>query len=286
MAKTPSNSKNVIAFQGIPGAHSDLACRNLHPYMDTLPCRSFEDVFRAVEEGKAELGLIPIENTHAGRVAEIHNLLPNSNLFIIGEYFHQVAHHLMGPKGATLDDVKEVHSHPQALMQCREHLKELNVETVPFSDTAAAAKQVGEWGDSSKAALASDLTAELYDLELLKENMQDSDNNRTLFVTIAPEPLDPEINGEMILTSLIFTTRNIPAGLYKALGGFATNSVNLIKLESYMSDPDAGVAQFFVSFEGHPEEKRVQLAMEELGFFSQKVKVLGVYPADKTRYAA
>ncbi len=260
-----------------------MACKHAYPYMHTLPCDTFEDVFAAVEDGKAMLGLIPIENSHAGRVAEIHNLLPDTDLHIVGEYFHKVKHHLMAAKGADLNDVKLVYSHPQALMQCRGNLQSLKVKGEPFSDTAAAAKYVAEQGDRTVGALASDLSAELYQLDILRENMQDVDDNTTLFVTIAREPADPDPEKERVLSSMLFTTRNISAALYKALGGFATNNVNLLKLESYIPDYASGTAQFFVTFEGHPSQKHVQHAIEELGFFTSKVQLLGVYPADRGR---
>lgn len=274
--------KNTIAFQGSSGAHSDVACRTAYPYMDTLPCPSFEDVFEAVDAGKAALGLIPIENSRAGRVAEIHNILPASKVYFVGEYIHTVRHHLLATKGATLESVKAAYSHSQALMQCRDSLRKLGIAAAPFSDTAAAAEKIAQDKDVSKAALASDLAAELYGLQVLKEDMQDHDDNRTLFVAISKEPTDPNPSGN-IITSILFTARNIPAGLYKALGGFATNGINVLKLESYIQGFDAPTAQFFMSFLGHPSQKPVKLALEELGFFTQKVRVLGVYPADKTR---
>ncbi len=279
------NPKNTVAFQGIAGAHSDMACKMVYPYMDTLACPSFEKLFDAVENGEADIGLVPIENSHAGRVAEIHNLLPNTNLCIIGEYFHNVSHHLLAPKGAKLADIKTIYSHPQALMQCSKNIRELAVEQVAFSDTAAAAKAVSDWKDKSKAALASDLAGELYGLDNIKENMQNSNDNRTLFVSIAKEPIDLNpADDKNILTSMIFVTRNISAGLYKALGGFATNNVNLLKLESYISDYKLGTAQFFITFEGHPEQRNVGIALEELGFFTKKVHLLGIYQADNKRY--
>ncbi len=278
------NPKNTIAFQGAPGAHSDLACRQAYPYMDTLPCASFEDVFEAVDGKKAGLGLIPIENSQAGRVAEIHNLLPDTKLHIVGEYVQKIHHHLLAPKGATLKTIKTVYSHPQALMQCRNNLRELGIETEAYSNTALAAKHVAEWADKSKAALASDLAATLYGLETVKQNMEDSKDNTTLFIAISKEAYHPDPKDGPVITTLLFTIRNIPAGLYKALGGFASNGVNLLKLESYIpGGKKSDSAQFFVSFYGHPEERSVQLALEELGFFTKNVKVLGVYKADKSR---
>lgn len=279
------DTKNIIAFQGAAGAHSDLACRQAYPYMETLPCASFEDIFEAIENGKAALGLIPIENSQAGRVAEIHNLLPRTNLHIVGEYFQRIEHHLLAPKGAKLSDIKTVYSHPQALMQCRNHLREMKVATEAYSNTAIAAKDVAKWADKSKAALASELAATLYDLEIVQKNMEDSDKNTTLFIAISKEPADPDPKDGPVITTLLFTIRNIPAGLYKSLGGFASNGINLLKLESYIpAGTMSESAQFFVSFEGHPDEHRVQLAMEELGFFTRNVKILGVYSADKARF--
>lgn len=280
--------KNTIAFMGIEGANADLACRQVEPYMHTLPCPSFEDVFAAVEEGRAKFGIIPIENNQAGRVAEIHNILPRSQVYLVGEYIQRIEHCLMAPKGATLEGVKHVYSHPQGLMQCRENLRTLGVETHPYSNTAQAAKDVADWHDVSKAAIASPLAAELYGLTVLKPHMQDADDNFTVFIVLANTPTDPEPS-EYIMTSLLFSARNIPGALYKALGGFATNGVNVLKLESYipggMSAKTNASSQFFLTFEGHPREKRVQQALEELGFFCKKVRVLGVYPAHAARFA-
>lgn len=278
--------ENTIAFMGVEGANADLACRQACPYMHTLACPSFEDVFEAVAGGQAAMGMIPIENSQAGRVAEIHNLLPRTNLHIIGEYFQQIEHCLMAPKGATLESVKEVYSHPQGLLQCREHLREMGLNTHPYSNTAAAAADVAQWNDPSKAAIASPLAAELYGLSILREHMQDSDHNVTVFIIIAREPVDPEPDSGRILTTVLFTIRNIPAALYKSLGGFATNGVNILKLESYIPGGSArDAAQFFLTFEGHPRQKNIQLALEELSFFCRKVTVLGVYPADPSRFA-
>ncbi|MDX2073612.1 MAG: prephenate dehydratase [Alphaproteobacteria bacterium] len=275
---------NTIAFMGVEGANADLACRQAQPYMQTLPCASFDDVFEAVAAGKAKLGMIPIENSQAGRVAEIHNLLPKSNLHIVGEYFQHIEHCLLAPKGATPEGVKDVYSHPQALMQCRENLRKMNVSTHTYSNTATAAKDVAAWNDPSKAAIASPLAAELYKLSILKEHLQDADNNTTVFVIIAREPVDVDPEKEHVITTLLYTIRNIPAALYKSLGGFATNGVNVVKLESYIPGGTKNeAAQFFLSFEGHPQQKPVQRAMEELSFYCRKVTILGVYPAAKGR---
>lgn len=285
-AKQVFDPENTIAFMGIEGANADLACRQACPYMHTLPCPSFEDVFEAVAGSKAALGMIPIENSQAGRVAEIHHILPRSNLHIVGEYFQKIEHVLMAPKGATLESVKDVFSHPQGLLQCRENIRALGYTAHAYSNTAQAAADVAQWNDTAKAAIASPLAAELYGLSVLKEGLQDSDDNTTVFVIISREPIDPEPSTDArILTTLLFTIRNIPAALYKALGGFATNGVNITKLESYIpGGMKREAAQFFLSFEGHPRERRVQLALEELGFFCKKVTVLGVYPADPARF--
>lgn len=277
--------ENTIAFMGVEGANADLACRQKYPYMHTLACPSFEDVFQAVADGKAKLGLIPIENSQAGRVAEIHQLLPRINLHIVGEHFQPVEHHLVACRGASLETVRDVYSHPQALMQCREHLRELKLTAHTYSNTAAAAADVARWNDPAKAALASALAAELYGLATLKANMEDSKDNVTVFVAISREPLEEVEKGEQALTTVLFTIRNIPAALYKALGGFATNSVNILKLESYIpGGKKQSAAQFFLTFEGSPHDRNVQLALEELGFFCKKVAVLGVYAADPARY--
>lgn len=281
---SPKDPQNAIAFAGIAGANGDIVCRTQHPYMESYAVPEFEDVFEAVESGRAKYGVIPIENSQAGRVAEIHNLLPGTRLHIIGEYFLRVEHHLFGIKGATIDDVKTVYSHTQALMQCRKHLRRLGMETHIHPDTALAGLDIAAWGDKSKGAICSELAGTLYGLEHLKANMEDDDTNKTLFVTLSKEPVDPDPEKEPVLTSIIFTARMIPASLYKCLGGFATNGVNLLKLESYLTKGMNGAAQFFITLEGHPRERGVQLALEELGFFSQRTQILGVYPADPRRY--
>lgn len=278
--------ENTIAFMGMEGANADLACRQAAPYMHTLPCPSFEDVFQAVEEGRAALGMIPVENSQAGRVAEIHHLLPRTKVHIVGEYFQHIEHCLVAPKGATLKTIKDVYSHPQALLQCRDNIRKLKLVAHAHSNTAQAAADVALWKNPEKSALASPLAAELYGLEVLKEHMQDSDDNTTVFIIIAREPVNPNPEKERVLTSLLFTLRNIPAGLYKALGGFATNGINILKLESYI--PGGGVkdsAQFFLTCEGHPADIGMQHTLEELQFFCSQVRVLGVYAADPARFS-
>ena len=272
-----------IAFQGSPGAYSDLACRTVFPARATLPCDSFEDTFAAVVEERAALAMIPIENSSAGRVADIHHLLPDSGLHIIGEHFQRIHHQLLAPKGATLERLSLVRSHVQALSQCRQFLIDRQLKPVVHADTAGAAAEVAALGDPTQAAVASSLAAEIYGLETLLPDVQDSVNNTTRFIIMAREPRDPEHDHGPAITSFVFRVRSVPAALYKALGGFATNGVNITKLESYIIDENFTVAQFYADIEGHPEQRMVRLALEELGFFSREVRILGVYPASEFR---
>ncbi len=277
------DSQHTIAFMGVEGANADLACRQNYPYMQTLALASFEEVFEAVAAGRAKYAMIPIENSQAGRVAEIHNLLPRTSLHIVAEHIQKVEHHLYASKGTKLDDVKHVYSHHQGLLQCRSFIREHDLSTHIHDNTATAAKDVAEWGDKTKAAICSKLAGSLYGLELLAENIHDAEDNETLFVVLAIEAADPNPEEGRVLTSLLFTLRHIPAALYKALGGFATNNINMVKLESYIRAGSQPTAQFFMTFEGSPQERNVQLALEELGFFTHKVSVLGVYHADPAR---
>lgn len=277
------DSMHTIAFMGVEGANADLACRQNYPYMQTMALSSFEEVFEAVAEGRAKYAMIPIENSQAGRVAEIHNLLPRTNLHIVHEHIQKVEHHLYGLKGTKIADIKTVYSHHQGLLQCRSFIREHNLATSIHDNTATAAKDVAAWGDVSKGAICSKLAGKLYGLELLAENIHDAEDNETLFVVLAKEAEDPNPEEGMVLTSLLFTLRHLPAALYKALGGFATNNINMLKLESYIRAGSQPTAQFFMTFEGSPDQRNVQLALEELGFFTHKVSVLGVYPADASR---
>jgi len=282
---TKTDPENTIAFMGVEGANADLACRQACPYMQTAAYPSFEDVFEAVAAGKAALGMIPIENSQAGRVAEIHNLLPKTKLHIVGEFFQNIEHVLVSVKGASLESVKDVYSHPQALMQCRENLREMKLQAHAYSNTAQAAADVAKWNDPTKAAISSPLAAELYGLKILREHLQDAESNVTVFILIAREPAEIEPGDGNVMTTLLFTVRNMPAALYKSLGGFATQGVNIVKLESYIpGGARRDAAQFFLTFEGHPQEKNVQGALEELSFYCKKVTVLGVYKADKARF--
>lgn len=279
------DAEHTIAFMGVEGANADLACRQNYPYMKTLPQHSFEEVFDAVASGKAKYAMVPIENSQAGRVAEIHNLLPRTNLHIVAEHIQKIEHHLYSVVGASLETVKHVYSHHQGLLQCRSFIGGHKLTTHIHDNTATAARDVAQWNDPTKAAICSKLAGELYQLTKLADNIQDAEDNETLFVVLSKAPVDPDPEEGLVLTSLFFSLRNIPAALYKSLGGFATNNVNMIKLESYIRAGANSSAQFFMTFEGHPREKPVQLAIEELGFFTQKVSVLGVYPADKARQA-
>ena len=278
-----SAASNVIAFQGARGAYSDMACRAVHPGMTTLACPSFEDTFAAVKGARARLAMIPIENSSAGRVADIHHLLPESGLHIIAEHFQEVNHRLLAPKGASMDTIREVHSHVQALSQCRKFLRDAGLKPVVHADTAGAAADVAERGDPGRAALASELAGEIYRLESLGDGVQDLEHNTTRFLIMAEEPIDPDPAEGPVITTFVFRVRSVPAALYKSLGGFATNSVNITKLESYILDPSFMAAQFYADIEGHPDQRPVRLALEELSFFSREVKVLGVYPANPFR---
>ena len=279
------DADHTIAFMGVEGANADLACRQNYPYMKTLALSSFEEVFAAVADGRAKFAMIPIENSQAGRVAEIHNLLPRTNLSIVAEHIQQIEHHVYAVPGATVEDITDVYSHHQGLLQCRSFITEHKLTTHIHDNTATAARDVALWKDKTKAAICSALAGELYQLERVAANIEDADDNETLFVVLAQEAIDPEPSEGTVLTSVFFTVRNIPAALYKAMGGFATNGVNMVKLESYIrrSTSAGDSAQFFMTFEGHPRQRPVQLALEELGFFTNKVNLLGVYLADKAR---
>ncbi len=284
--KPPADPANTIAFQGAPGAYSDLSCRGAHPEMTTLPCASFEDTFAAVRDGKAVLAMIPIENSIAGRVADIHRLMPDSGLHIVAEHFQRVNHQLLAPKGATLAGLTTVHSHVQALSQCRNLIRKLGLKAAVHADTAGAAAEIAAKGDPTQAAIASSLAAEIYGLDVLQADAEDAAHNTTRFVIMGQEPADPDPAQGLVMMSFVFRVRSVPAALYKALGGFATNGVNITKLESYMVDERFTVAQFYADIEGHPEMLSVRLALEELSFFSREVKILGVYPAHAWRQKA
>lgn len=273
----------IIAFQGEIGANSQIACENVFPDCQTLACETFEDALSAVEEGRADLGMIPIENSLAGRVADIHHFLPRSNLHIIGEYFLPIHFHLMGIKGANISDINQVYSHVHALGQCRKVIQQYGLKPMIAADTAGAARQIAEWQDKSKAALAPPLAASIYNLDVLAENVEDAAHNTTRFVILSKEPQWAAAGTRDLMTTFVFRVRNIPAALYKALGGFATNNVNMTKLESYMEEGAWASTQFLADVEGHPEDTPLKNAIEELTFFSREMRILGVYPTDAFR---
>jgi prephenate dehydratase len=275
-----------IAYQGEPGANSHIACVENFPEAEPLPCATFEDAFAALRDGAAELGMIPIENSIAGRVADIHNLLPASNLNIIAETFLPIRFQLLALPGARLSDLRSVHSHVHALGQCRKIIRELGLKPVIAGDTAGSAREVAEDGDPTRASLATGLAGEIYGLNVLRENVEDEPHNTTRFVVLSKTPkLAPAGNGPVV-TTFVFRVRNVPAALYKALGGFATNGVNMTKLESYMVDGEFTATQFLADVDGHPEDPPLARALEELGFFSREVRILGVYPAHPFRQLA
>ncbi|GAA6193411.1 prephenate dehydratase [Phaeobacter gallaeciensis] len=274
---------NRIAFQGEPGAYSHEACRNARPTMEALPCRTFEDVIEAVKSGAADLAMLPVENSTYGRVADIHRLLPHSGLHIIDEAFVRVHINLLAVPGATLDDVTEAHSHLVLLPQCAGFLKQHNIRGRVSPDNARAAREVAEANDIHSAALASELAGEIYGLHVLARHIEDQGNNTTRFLVMSPTADESRRGKQGMITSFVFQVRNIPAALYKAMGGFATNGVNMIKLESYMVDGSFTATRFYADIEGHPDDANVQLAMDELGYFTTNVEILGVYPAARER---
>src|ERR671934_1049890 len=283
MSKTMSKK---IVFQGEPGANSHLACREVYPDYEPVPCPTFEDAFAAISAGDAALGMIPVENSVAGRVADIHHLMPHSGLHIVAEHFMPVRHQLLAPKGARLEDIKTVESHVHALGQCRKIIRRLGIRPIVAADTAGSAREVAEVGDKTRAAIASRLAAEIYGLDILAQDIEDEDHNTTRFIVLAREAQWAKSNAGPVITTFLFRVRNVPAALYKALGGFATNGVNMTKLESYMIEGNFFATQFYADVEGHPQDRSLALALEELAFFSREVKILGVYPAHSLRIAA
>jgi len=276
---TPKKPSNTVVFQGLPGAYSHLACREVYPDMHALPTQTFEDMFAVVQSRKAKFAMTPIENSVAGRVADIHRLMPDSGLFIVREYFMRVNHHLLVPRGANIKTLRLVRSHVHALAQCRAMIQKLNLEAIVHADTAGAAKELAERGDPKEAAIASKLAGEIYGLKSLRANIEDADHNTTRFVVLARRPEKQRRGSGKLVTSFVFRVRNVPAALFKSLGGFATNGVNITKLESYMVDGTFNATQFFADVEGHPEDQNLKLALEELRFFSDEIRILGTYPA-------
>jgi len=277
------SQRKTIVFQGERGANSHIACNEAYPQHEAVACPTFEDALAAVASGDANLGMIPIENSVAGRVADIHHLMPTSGLHIIAEYFLPVRHQLMAPKGAKLADVKSVESHVMALGQCRNIIRRLGLKPIVAADTAGSAREVAERGDKARAAIASRLAAQIYGLDILAEDVEDEAHNTTRFIVLAREPQWAKPGSGPLVTTFVFRVRNVPAALYKALGGFATNGVNMTKLESYMVDGNFFATQFYADVEGHPEDRGLAFALDELKFFSKELTILGVYPAHPIR---
>ena len=272
-----------IAYQGEPGANSHIVCQEHYPDLEALPCASFEDVFAAVGSGEAELAMIPIDNSIAGRVADIHHFLPGSGLHIIAEHFLRIRFHLMAVPGASLETIRTVHSHVHALGQCRRIIREHGLTPLISGDTAGAAREVAEAADPSQASISPPLAAQIYGLDVLATDVEDEDHNTTRFVVLSRDFVQAPAGNGPVVTTFVFNVRNLPAALYKALGGFATNGVNMTKLESYMVDGQFTATQFLAEVDGHPDETPLRNALEELAFFTTDVTVLGVYPADRFR---
>jgi prephenate dehydratase len=272
-----------IVFQGEPGANSHLAIREVYPDAEAIACATFEDAFAALSAGDADLGMIPVENSVAGRVADIHHLMPDSGLHIVAEHFMPVRHQLLAIRSAALGDIKTVESHVHALGQCRKVIRKLGIKPVVAADTAGSAREIAEAGDKSRAAIASRLAAEIYGLDILAEDIEDEDHNTTRFIVLSRESKWAQSGSGPVITTFLFRVRNVPAALYKALGGFATNGVNMSKLESYMIEGNFFATQFYADVEGHPEDRNVVFAFEELAFYSREMKILGVYHAHPFR---
>ncbi len=281
-ATSTTSADQRIAFQGRPGAYSHMACRQAFPDFEPLPCETFETAFATVRDGEARHAMIPVDNSVAGRVADVHHLMPHCGLHTVGEQFLRVNHHLLAVPGATMATVTHVHSHVHALGQCRNFIREHALAAVVAADTAGAAADIAERGDPAHAVIASRLAAETYGLAILTSDVEDAEHNTTRFLVLAREPRYPGGKDGPVITSFLFKTRNVPAALYKAMGGFATNGINMLKLESYI-DPTFQQAQFYADILGHPEDEAVRFAMEELRFFAHHVEIFGVYPASPFR---
>jgi prephenate dehydratase len=272
-----------IVFQGEPGANSHLAAREVYPDHEPVPCPTFEDAFAAISTGEAAFGMIPIENSVAGRVADIHHLMPHSGLHIVAEHFMPVRHQLLAPKGSVLGEIRTVESHVHALGQCRKAIRKLGLRPIVAADTAGSAREIAEAKDKTRAAIATRLAAEIYGLTILAEDIEDEAHNTTRFIVLAREAQWAKNGIGPTITTFLFRVRNVPAALYKTLGGFATNGVNMTKLESYMVEGNFFATQFYADVEGHPENRNLVLAFEELAFYSKEMKILGVYPAHAFR---
>ncbi len=283
MTSTTTERAGRVAFQGEPGAYANLAAREALPHAMAIPKPTFEHAVAAVREGETDLAIIPVENSVMGRIADIHHLLPDAGLYIVGEHFLRIEHQLLGVKGASLAGLKRVFSQQPALMQCRKTMAGLKIKEEPWHDTAGSAKHVAELNDPTSAAIASSLAGEIYGLDVLKSNVEDEPHNMTRFLIMAREPDDAPFDDTPVITTFVFRVRNVPAALYKAMGGFATNGINMMKLESYQLGGAFHATQFYADIEGHPEDRMVRLALEELQFFSNKLTILGVYPAHEFR---
>jgi prephenate dehydratase len=277
------SARRRIAYQGEPGANSHIACADVYPDLEPLACATFEDAFAALQEGSAELAMIPIENSIAGRVADIHSLLPASGLHIVGETFLPIHFQLLALPGARIEDLKSVHSHIHALGQCRNIIRRHRLKPMVAGDTAGSAREVAEWADKSRASLATRLAGQIYGLQILVSDVEDEDHNTTRFVVLSKEARWAPPGNGVVVTTFVFRVRNVPAALYKALGGFATNGVNMTKLESYMEGGEFSATQFLADVDGHPEDPPLKRALEELDFFSREMRILGVYPAHPFR---
>jgi len=278
-----NNNIKFFSFQGVNGAYSELAGKEIFHNANSIACKTFEEMFECVWDGKADRAMVPIENSRAGRVADTQRLIPNSKLKIVGEYFLKINHCLIAPKGSSIEKIKRVYSHEQAIAQCRNNLIKYNKDMIVAADTAGSAKLVAKWNNYEEAAIASELAAKIYNLDIIESNFQDTSNNVTRFLIMAKEMTDFKPDDSDIMTTLIFKVRSIPAALYKSLGGFASNGVNITKLESYVHPQGFDVAQFYIDFEGHPDIASVKLAVEEMKFFCEEINVLGVYKASAFR---
>ena len=267
----------TFSFQGVHGAYSELAGKNIYPDSKSIPCKTFEEMFETVRDKKATIAIVPIENSRAGRVADTQRLIPESQLKIVGEYFLEVNHCLMGVPGSTLKDIKRIYSHEQGIAQCRKKIINNKKDMVIVADTAGAAKMISETNSKEDAAIASNLAAKIYNLDILESSFQDFENNVTRFLIMSNELNIPKVNEIDLMTTLVFEVRSIPAALYKSLGGLASNGVNMTKLESYINPQGFDVAQFYMDIEGHPNNRNVKLALEEMKFFCKHIDILGVY---------
>ena len=279
------SEQHTIAFQGVPGAYSHLSCQAFCPEWRAIAYESFSRMLRAVQVGECDAAMVPVENSTAGRVADIHRLLPNSGLHIVAEHFQPVNHQLLGIKGAKLSDITEAYSHEQGLAQCRKQLDTLGITPMIHSDTAGAARDVERWADPTKAAIASKLASDIYGLVVLMDHITDMSVNTTRFLVMKKQMQVPDVSSEPTHSTIVFSLRSVPAALYKALGGFATNGINLTKIESYMSGDQMQVVQFYIDCEGHIEQENMQLALEELKFYClpDAVHILGCYPSSPHR---